>query len=251
MVRLSTGGDILQSTFVVSNGPATAYAMNVQSGGGYVAVSTGVEQLGILRIGPNTAGTAGTALGCYGNGATFLGGPLAPGEVFSMSGEGLGPAAGATIQWRSNQPAGASLGGVTVTFDGMPAPLLYVQSSQVNAIVPWEIAGKSETELCVSYGGRNSCTTAPVAPASPGIFQYAGPDWAPFRPRRLTAVSCICRFRTLLHRCRSHSRRDCLLGPSSFGHSAMSSMPGPRHWRLRVCTRSTCGSRTRPPATVL
>ena len=150
--------------------------MNVQSGGGYVAVSTGVEQLGILRIGPNTAGTAGTALGCYGNGATFLGGPLAPGEVFSMSGEGLGPAAGATIQWRSNQPAGASLGGVTVTFDGMPAPLLYVQSSQVNAIAPWEIAGKSETELCVSYGGRNSCTTAPVAPASPGIFQYAGPD---------------------------------------------------------------------------
>ena len=111
VVRLSSGGDILQSTFLTSNGgPAIAFAMNVQSAGGYIAVETGFEQLGILRIGPDTAGTAGTALGCYGNGATFLGGPLAPGEVFTMFGEGLGPAAGTTIQWGSHQPVGASLG---------------------------------------------------------------------------------------------------------------------------------------------
>lgn len=179
LVRLSPGGDILQSTFLASNGPAQAFALSVQSTGGYIAASIGSgdsQKLGVLRIGPDTTGTTEIALGCYGNAATYQGGPLAPGEIFTIFGEGLGRATGVAFQWGANQLVGTSLSGVAVTFDGMPAPLLYVQSSQINAIAPWGLAGKSETQLCVSYSGKNSCTNVSVKPAAPGIFQYVGPN---------------------------------------------------------------------------
>ena len=57
------------------------------------------------------------------NGATMLGGPIAPGESVALIGWStfLNPAAGADY---------------IVTFNGLTAPLTYVGISQTNAIVP-------------------------------------------------------------------------------------------------------------------
>jgi uncharacterized protein (TIGR03437 family) len=44
-----------------------------------------------------------------------------------------------------------SLGGVTLSFNGIPAPLTYVQSRQVNAQVPFEVTGPT-AEVRLTYG---------------------------------------------------------------------------------------------------
>ena len=61
--------------------------------------------------------------------------------------------------------------GVGVTFDGVPAPLLYVSAGQVNVQVPYEVAGKTTTDVVVSYfGAVGKTTTLSVAPTSPAIY---------------------------------------------------------------------------------
>lgn len=61
---------------------------------------------------------------------------------------------------------------VRVFFDETPAPLLYVQSQQINAIAPWEIAGRSVTQVHVEYKGVSTNTVSiPVARSAPAIFR--------------------------------------------------------------------------------
>src|SRR5207245_2246644 len=76
---------------------------------------------------------AGPAIGCVldaGN-LTHVG-AVAAFQLISIFGTNLGPAAGVPA------PDGTdpSIAGVSVTFDGNPAPLLYVSASQINVAVP-------------------------------------------------------------------------------------------------------------------
>ena len=110
------------------------------------------------------------------NGASFLSGPLAPGELISIFGTGLGPTLPAGLQ---TSPDGAtvtnSLAGTRVLFDGMPAPLTYVSATQVNAIVPFELDGAVSTKVVVEVLGLDSTPAIEsVAPSSPAIFAVAG-----------------------------------------------------------------------------
>ena len=64
-----------------------------------------------------------------------------------------------------------SLAGVTVTFDGVPAPLFFVYGGQINLQVPFEVAGKTSTKVVVNYQGSVSASiTVPVVPAQPAFF---------------------------------------------------------------------------------
>jgi uncharacterized protein (TIGR03437 family) len=61
-----------------------------------------------------------------------------------------------------------------VTFDGVPAPLQWVQDSQINAALPFSIAGPT-TQICVTYNGASpNCLTWPVASAAPGVLTWDG-----------------------------------------------------------------------------
>jgi uncharacterized protein (TIGR03437 family) len=63
---------------------------------------------------------------------------------------------------------------VGVTFDGTPAPLLWVQDAQINLAVPWSVAGPT-TQVCVTYNNaKTNCLTLPVAEAAPGVFTVDG-----------------------------------------------------------------------------
>ena len=65
------------------------------------------------------------------------------------------------------------LAGTTVLFDGVLAPLLYVSATQVNAVVPYEVAGCTQTTMQVMYQGTGSMGTAlPCASAAPGPFTF-------------------------------------------------------------------------------
>jgi uncharacterized protein (TIGR03437 family) len=58
-----------------------------------------------------------------------------------------------------------------VTFDGIPAPIIYTKSTQVSVMVPYEIAGKTSTSMVVSYNGASSAPLAVnVVSAAPGIY---------------------------------------------------------------------------------
>ncbi len=61
-----------------------------------------------------------------------------------------------------------------VTFDGIASPLIYVSSGQINAIVPYEIAGRVTTNVVVMCSGVSSTSLMlNVADTVPAIFSPA------------------------------------------------------------------------------
>jgi uncharacterized protein (TIGR03437 family) len=178
LIRLSAAGDLLQSTFLSTRGAVQSMALSSRSAAGYiVSVDWGATSLDISQIGADAGGRFATTLGCVGSAATPANSspppPLAPGEIISIFGEGLGPVNSSLWTLTPDNRITSSLAGVQVTFDGVPAPLLYVQSSQINAVTPWSLIGKSTTQMCVNYSGNSSCATASVFPAVPTSFAAA------------------------------------------------------------------------------
>jgi uncharacterized protein (TIGR03437 family) len=114
------------------------------------------------------------------NGASFGEGPIAPGELVTLRGLRLGPDAGISGQLDSSGNIATEASGVRVFFDSLAAPLLYAQSEQINAQVPWELAGKSATQVHVEYNGVSTrIASAVVAPAAPAFFRsYTSPQGA-------------------------------------------------------------------------
>jgi uncharacterized protein (TIGR03437 family) len=95
---------------------------------------------------------------------------VAPGEIVSVYGARLGPAS-AVKGVISGGVLQSELAGVRVLFDGIPAPLLYAAAGQINAVAPWEIAGKSTVTLTVeSRGMASNPVVLDVVPAVPSLF---------------------------------------------------------------------------------
>ncbi len=71
---------------------------------------------------------------------------VAPGQLLTLYGTNLAPAPPA------QPPNGfpTTLDGVTVTFNGIPAPILYASGIQINLQVPYEIAGQTQVTMQVS-----------------------------------------------------------------------------------------------------
>jgi len=108
--------------------------------------------------------------------ASFAGGSVAPGEIITVFGSNLGPMAGVGGQMDlSLGRLSTRVAGVSVTFNGEPAPLFFVRQDQINAQAPFEIAGASLASVVVTYQHNTSNTiTIPVAGARPGIFMRPG-----------------------------------------------------------------------------
>jgi len=103
------------------------------------------------------------------NAASNLTGAIAPGEVVVLYGSGLGPNSLATYQLENGEVP-ASVAGTSVYFNGTAGPVLYASSTQVAAIVPFELTG-STAQVYVSYQGLDSAPIAvSVAPAAPTLF---------------------------------------------------------------------------------
>lgn len=83
-------------------------------------------------------------------------GPIAPGELITIKGTNLGPSTPVTFSIASNNTVSSTLGGVQVLFDSTPGTPTYVSSTQINVIVPWEVAGREQTVITVNYDGATS-----------------------------------------------------------------------------------------------
>jgi len=104
------------------------------------------------------------------NAASYDATGVSPGEIVTVWGQSLGPAAGALAR-PSTGLWGTSFDGVQVFFNGYPAPIYYVSATQLNAIVPYEIAPLQNANVVVVYQGNASAPLqVPVAAVKPGIF---------------------------------------------------------------------------------
>ena len=118
------------------------------------------------------------------NAASYVEGPVVPGELVTIRGAGIGPVSGVSGEAGPDGMFPRQLAGVQVSFDGIPAPLLYVQEQQINAVVPWEVAGDynsmfGETQVSVKVGGvATNMLTNPLTGAAPGIFTAGGSNQA-------------------------------------------------------------------------
>ena len=124
-----------------------------------------------------------TAIANAASGAT---GPISPGEVvsiFANASNPIGPATPVALSASNLTPDGnvpLTMGGVTVTFNGRQAPLLYVSSTQINAVVPYGVAGFTNFPVIVKYLGQNSNGfTVLTTTTTPGIFTQNGQGSGP------------------------------------------------------------------------
>jgi uncharacterized protein (TIGR03437 family) len=101
--------------------------------------------------------------------------PFASGQLISIYGTSLGPPAGSGLQLGPGGVVTTSNSGTQVLFDGTAAPILYTGASQVNAVIPCEVAGHTSTQMVVEYMGEQSvAVTVPLGPSAPGVFTADG-----------------------------------------------------------------------------
>jgi uncharacterized protein (TIGR03437 family) len=112
----------------------------------------------------------------FAHSGSYVGNVVAPGEPFVIfGGDGFGPAALAGPALGANGLVVTALGNTQVLFDGTPAPLYYsVNASgagQVAGFAPFELAGKTQTNVQVVYNGVTSPpVTLNVLDAVPGLY---------------------------------------------------------------------------------
>jgi uncharacterized protein (TIGR03437 family) len=100
---------------------------------------------------------------------------VAPGELVAIFASGIGPPAStfATLDGSGNFPT--SIAGYQVFFDQSPAALIYAGPDQINAIVPYGVAGQVSTSVRVqSPTGGSLLSAISVAPGVPGLFTANG-----------------------------------------------------------------------------
>jgi uncharacterized protein (TIGR03437 family) len=96
-----------------------------------------------------------------------------PGEFVSIYGTHLGqPETSASPGELGLYPK--ALAGTSVTFNGIAAPLLYMNMNQINALVPYELAGQKTADVVVKrsfgqYDQTSAAFTVPILDTSPGI----------------------------------------------------------------------------------
>lgn len=124
-----------------------------------------------IRINDGEEDTSEAAPGIVVGSADLKDGAVAPGEIVSVFGEGFGPSALQSFAIGPDGKLPDYLGEILVLFDGIPAPLLAAVDGQVNAIVPYDVAGRSHVEMYLIYKGSVSAPfLVAVKKTSPALF---------------------------------------------------------------------------------
>jgi len=136
---------------------------------GKVYVPTADDQL--LVYGLKQSSTPVPAVTGVVNAASYAGGAIAPGELIAIFGQNMGPQNLSVASVNHYGEFGTQLSQTMVTFNGLPAPVLYTSAGTAAAIVPYGIAGSTTATMQVTYRGQVSISqTFRVAATAPGIF---------------------------------------------------------------------------------
>jgi len=102
-------------------------------------------------------GDATPVIHAVSNAASFAGIAQAPGTLVSIYGT-----------YRDSAPQIAA-----VSFDGIPAPVLYAGPAQINSVIPFELSGHASAMAMVSVNGLTSAPYAfNLTDTSPSIFRF-------------------------------------------------------------------------------
>lgn len=174
---VTAGGGSLSTTQATTD--ATGFASTVLTLGPQQGTNTVSASAGSLSGSPHAFNALATLsgqapalfTGGVVNGASFrpaanANGNTAPGSIVTLFGSEL---AAAEISAQST-PLPTTLSDTTITFNGIPAPLFFVSSSQVNAKIPWGVA-PGEVAVLVRRGFLEILSQSiTVSAVSPGIF---------------------------------------------------------------------------------
>jgi len=168
MVRLDPSGQLIQQTYVAL-GRIDIPAVGAGRDSAAIAAVNYGDQLVVATLSPSPE----VQLGCLADAASLRPNAVSPEAIVSLFGQYLGSDPPVSVQPGADGRYPSRVAGTEVTFDGVSVPLLYVSSSQINAVTPRSLSGKVTTEICVVVSGaRTNCVAAPVKPAAPAIFRY-------------------------------------------------------------------------------
>jgi uncharacterized protein (TIGR03437 family) len=114
------------------------------------------------------------------SGASYDTTGFAPGTIVSIFGSQLGPQTGVSFSLNSQGSLNTSLGGVTVNVEGVPVPPLFVQSNQINIILPYTLNTTGQAYVEVNYNNMTSVQfNIQLAPADIQVFTTNGSGSGP------------------------------------------------------------------------
>lgn len=164
VVGLSSDGSSLTS---IVTAPAEAAGQAIVASGAGTTAALGTA--GSLLTA--TGATGPSLVGVVNSAAFAVSNAVAPYELISLYGDGLGPVSPVNAQV-VNGLVTTSLAGIRVLFDDVAAPLLYAGPAQVNAIVPREVYGRDITRLrIVTPDGTIDGPSLAVRPSQPQVFR--------------------------------------------------------------------------------
>ena len=187
VLELAPDGKFVDATYLGGSGEDLAFALNADADGTVVLAGltttsdflvTSDSSLGPpgffiakFQIANPGSATQPCSILAPENGANFQDGPVAPGELVTFWGLRFGPAAGAQMQADSSGKVTTELAGVRVFFNQIEAPILYAQSEQINAQIPWELADQTSAQVHVEYNGVSTRTgIVTLQPSAPALF---------------------------------------------------------------------------------
>jgi uncharacterized protein (TIGR03437 family) len=197
VIQFGPGGKLAAATYLGGSGEDLAFALNAVGDG--TVILAGLATTSDFPITPDSpvsppgffvaqfqiANPGNASLPCSilapENAANLQEGPIAPGELVTFWGLRFGPEAGAQMQLDSTGKVATQLAGVHVFFNQTEAPILYAQSEQINAQVPWELADQNSAQVHVEYNGVSTRTgVVTLAASAPALFpaQYGAPQGA-------------------------------------------------------------------------
>lgn len=175
VMHLDAHGDLLDATYFGADQADGGGGMTLP-GDGLVLVTASMGNGGVVLAQIRFGGPGWSAPACMSpdvvNAATFVSQMVAaPGEFVSLTGFGIGPEIGVSYQPGAQGQAPFTLGGVQVSFNGVAAPLLYVQSRQVNTQIPFEAIGDTISVTLTYNGATFGPFSMQARLGMPGIFR--------------------------------------------------------------------------------
>lgn len=182
----STGGNFLTVTpssgttpgtitLAVNPAVSSTLAAGTYMGAVQVASGSGAVQTVDVTLVVSPAGTP--VVLSVTNGGSLQTGAISPGEIVTIYGNGIGPATpalGTSFTPTANGTVATTLNGIEVTFNNVPAPIIFVSPGQINAIVPYEVAGQTSVPVVVTNNSTASAAfSVPVTAAAPAIFSLS------------------------------------------------------------------------------
>jgi uncharacterized protein (TIGR03437 family) len=109
------------------------------------------------------------------NAADYNGSTIAPGELLAVFGNQIGPDQPMGAQLDAMGNVTSNLGGFSVLIGGLPAPLLYASTDQINLVAPFGIPSTGQVQVELRQNGTVlSSFDQLVSAQNPGLFTSSG-----------------------------------------------------------------------------